>query len=220
MPDGRGHWTALFDVCDTLFAANTTIGFLRFHARRSGDAYAAAVLDRWTSRRSVAFYAGAAVYKLCGWDLPRRRLLRILRGQSRAMLEQAASEYFQVELADQAIGPVQQRLEEHRRHGDRVLLISNGLDIVVGPIACELGVEWLASKLEFKDGRCTGRLARDLTGCKSRAAASLVESGERLHVYTDNRSDRDLLRLAGRRTIILRAGDGHWAGQDCEYLEV
>jgi phosphoserine phosphatase len=223
MPSEHGsRRTAIFDVCDTLFRTNTTLGFLSFTARRSGDSRATASFKRWTSRSSPAFYLGALVHRLTGWDLARTQLLRILHGRSRASIEADARSYVQGELAGMMNSLVHDRLGAHRRQGDRILLVSSSLDVVVQEIAREIEAEWLASELEFVDGECTGRLSADLTGGKLGAIASLVDPEEQLHVYTDNRSDRDLLRRADRCTIILPAGRGtkHWAGEDCEYLSI
>jgi phosphoserine phosphatase len=213
-------WTAIFDVCDTLFSTNTTLGFLRFHAERSSDGRMPAALARWASRSSPAFYLGAAAHRLLGWDLARARLLKALKGQPRSTLEEQAGAYVEQELASRMVQPVHERLNQHLERGDRVLLASSSLDLVIAPVAERLGVEWVASTLQFIGGRCTGRLAPDLTGRKARATAALVGPTESVHVYTDNRSDGDLLRLAKRCTIILPpdAPGTRWAGEGCEYL--
>jgi phosphoserine phosphatase len=127
-----------------------------------------------------------------------------------------------VELAGKLVKPVHERLQEHLRCGDRVLLASSSLDLIIAPVARCLGVEWVASQLEFANDICTGRLATDLTGRKPPALAALLTPGVSLHVYTDNRSDRDLLNLADQRTVIVPRSSkrGRWAGEDCEYLPV
>lgn len=211
---------AVFDVCDTLFSTNTTTGFLRFHAERTNNRRELRILRRWTSRSSPAFYVGALSYKLAGWDIGRTRVIGTLRGHSRTELKAAAECYARDELNRQIVAPVHDRVEEHLQRGDRVILASSSLDIVVAAIARDLGVEWLASELGFLDDTCTGRLVKDLTGRKPAAVSSIIPAGAHLHVYTDNRSDGALLRMAVRCTIILPAGSRseRWAGEDCEYL--
>jgi len=219
---GRSQQIAVFDVCDTLFRTNTTVGFVRFLADRTGNAAASAVLRRWTSRRSPALYAGALAYRLLHRDIARARVIRTLRGYTREQLEAAAEDYFSTELASHMVEPVHERLRDHQRRGDRVILASSSLDVVISAVARGLGVEWVASELGYADGQCTGRLVRDLTGRKPAALAPLLGDTPNLHVYTDNRSDRALLQMADRCTIILPAGsDGcRWAGEECDYLAV
>lgn len=211
---------AVFDVCDTLFSTNTTTGFLRFLANRRKDARISAALERWTSRSSPAFYWGVLTYRIAGWDLARSRLIATLRGHSRGDLNAAADEYVATELSDQMVEPVHARLQRHRERGDRVILASSSLDIVIAAIARDLGVEWVASELGFNDEKCTGALVNDLTGRKPAAISALTPPGASLHVYSDNRSDKALLRMADQCTIILPEGSGsrRWAGEGCEYL--
>ena len=214
-------WTAVFDVCDTLFSANTTLDFLRFHAQRSGDVKLNRALERWTARSSPAFYAGALALRLLHRDIGRTRIIAALHGSPRDELERAARDYVRESLSARSVQPVHERLRQHLARGDRVILASSSLDLVIAPVAKSLGVEtWVASELGFRDGRCTGRLVHDLTGRKSQAIAGILEASEAIHVYTDNRSDRDLLALADRRTVILPSGSrrGRWAGKDCEYV--
>lgn len=213
---------AVFDVCDTLFRTNTTVGFVRFLARRSGDAQSLETIRRWTARTSPAFVAGALAYRFAHWDVARGRVIRTLRGYTREELQAAANDYVALELAPQLVEPVHKRLQEHRADGDRVILASSSLDVVISAVARNLGVDWVASELGYAEGRCTGKLVRDLTGRKPAALAPLVGRLASLHVYTDNRSDKALLQMAERCTIILPAGSsGHrWAGEDCDYLAV
>ena len=112
------------------------------------------------------------------------------------------------------------RLQRHRERGDRVILASSSLDIVIAAIARDLGVDWVASELGFNDEKCTGALVNDLTGRKPAAISALTPPGASLHVYSDNRSDKALLRMADQCTIILPEGSGsrRWAGEGCEYL--
>ena len=51
------------------------------------------------------------------------------------------------------------KLNERLAAGDRVILVSQGLDHVMRPLAQHLGVgRVLANRLEFRDGVATGRL--------------------------------------------------------------
>ena len=112
-------------------------------------------------------------------------------------------------------------LEEHRAKGHRIVLLSNSLDAVVAPIAHALEVEYRASELEYRGDVCTGALRRDLTGRK----ASLLEeltggSHPQLYVYTDNRSDSDLLEAADFPVLVLSQQRRIWGKPEWKKIRV
>lgn len=209
----------VFDVCETLYATNTTVGFLHHFKSKSTER----ALARWTSPRSPFFYLGAASARLTGFDLARRQLVAALRGETRALLERTAKDYVQSILGPLANSEVHQRLRDHQAAGHRIVLISNSLDLVVEPIADFLGVEFRASKIGFDVDLCTGRITTDLTGRKSKVLDDLRRDADGpLWVYTDNRSDRDLLALAARKIIVLPRSrkQREWGESDCDYLRL
>jgi len=213
----------IIDLCDTLYDANTTIGFIEHCRLAGGSRRMERSLRRWTGRRSPLFYLGAFAHHLLGRDLARQRLVAALAGEPRARLETTARDYATNVLPRHANQPLHDRLAAHRAAGDRVVIVSSSLDIVVAPIAAALGVEFMASTLGFKNDACTGRLERDLTGRKVDIVRDL---GERqapwLTVYTDNRSDQALVAIANDAVIVIphgRAGT-RWGGSDCEYIQL
>lgn len=215
----RSQGLAVFDVCDTLYRANTTLGFLRFvhgkDLRFKGMQYLLG------SRFSPVFYIAAASLRLLGRDVARAWMVHILKGSSRTTLLEAASAYVREALAPLANAEVMARLEQHKQAGDRVVLVSSSLDIVVGAIAQHLGTDFRASRLGFNGDRCTGRIEHDLTGGKDAIVRNLRSTDSiPLYVYTDNETDRCLLRLADKATIIIPAGrSARWAKEeDCDLL--
>lgn len=205
----------LFDVCNTLYDANTTFGFV---LQVAGQGL------RLPRRSSPLYWAQAALYRFGIADLPRRRVLAALKGCERAALEAAARAYATGPLVARAIPATQARLAEHRAAGDRVVLLSNSVDVVIAAIAEHLGTEWRASRLGFAEGRCTGRLQQDLTGRKldvARALAAEMDPVPERLVYTDNLSDRPLVDWADAAVVILppRARRAAWSGVRAEFLE-
>jgi HAD superfamily phosphoserine phosphatase-like hydrolase len=211
----------VFDVCDTLYDANTTLDFVNYYQRGHDKRRIGRTLSRWRSKSSPFFYLGAVAHRLFGWDIARQQIIASLEGEKRDALAAAVSEYVRDVLAARANHVLHERLESHRAAGDRIILLSSSLDLVIGEIATILDVEYRASELGFENGACTGRLLRDLTGNKA-AALELLEPGAELWVYTDNRSDRYLLDIAARRIIVLPLGRGaeRWGGSDCEYISL
>lgn len=210
----------IFDVCDTLYSVNTTMDFIGFYGRQENSRRIGHILRRWLSRRSPFFYLGAVALRLLDWDIAKERIIAFLAGEERSRLNEAVSQYVRDILPSAKNHELHERLKSHQANGDRIILVSSSLDLVVAQIADQLGLEYRASILEFANDRCTGRLSLDLTGRKAGQLRELAGIGSTIWVYTDNRSDKDLISIADRATIVLPRGQGHdrWAGDEHEYV--
>jgi len=216
---------AVFDLCETLYAENTTFGFVRFFQARHGRRSGTVLINMLYSRRLPVFYLLAALHRFLSLDLCRWVLVRSLRGYHRTQLAEAARAYAAEVLPRTAIAETQSRLARHRAAGDRVIIVSSSLDVVVEAVAEHFGVEWYASRLGYRDDRCNGRIENDLTGRKASLVASLVKDqpvAPVVHAYTDNLSDRDLVAAADWPTIIIPAGRtrARWGGIDAVFIEL
>jgi len=83
----------------------------------------------------------------------------VLRGVSRDRLDLLGQEYFQYKLQPKLKDAGARQLRQLVESGADVVLVSQGLEQVMGPLAEHFGVKWLlANRLEFRDGIATGRL--------------------------------------------------------------
>jgi thioester reductase-like protein/phosphoserine phosphatase len=83
----------------------------------------------------------------------------VLRGTSRDRLDLLGHEYFHYKLKPRLKPEGIRQLEQLLNSGADVVLVSQGLDHVMRPLAQHLGVKHLiANRLEFHDGIATGRL--------------------------------------------------------------
>ena len=83
----------------------------------------------------------------------------VLRGVTRDRLDLLGEEYFQYKLKPRLKAMGVERVQELVRGGADVVLVSQGLDHVMKPLALHLGVRRIvANRLEFRDGIATGRL--------------------------------------------------------------
>jgi thioester reductase-like protein len=83
----------------------------------------------------------------------------VLRGVSRDRLDLLGEEYFQYKLKPQLKPEGVRELKGLIDSGADVVLVSQGLDHVMRPLARHLGTKWvIANRLEFRDGMATGRL--------------------------------------------------------------
>jgi long-chain acyl-CoA synthetase len=116
--------------------------------------------ERWARRGGLflqalvrpALYASHRV-------LATRILHALLRGVSRDRLDLLGEEYFQYVLKGQLRAEGLAKLSEWMGQHGQVVLVSQGLDHVIRPLAQHLGIDRLvANRLEFRDGIATGRL--------------------------------------------------------------
>ena len=117
-------------------------------------------LERWLRRGTMALMALARpILYLTHRRAATRVLHSILRGISRDRLDLLGAEYFQYRLKPELKPRGVAQLNELLKGGAEVVLVSQGLDHVMRPLAEHLGVRYLlANRLEFRDGISTGRL--------------------------------------------------------------
>ena len=83
----------------------------------------------------------------------------VLHGVSRDRLDLLGEEYFQYKLRPQLKPEGVRELKAMIDSGREVVLVSQGLEHVMRPLARHVGAQWLiANRLEFRDGIATGRL--------------------------------------------------------------
>ena len=116
--------------------------------------------ERWLRRGGVALLALIRPL-LFSFDriFATRVLHTLLRGVSCDRLDLLGEEYFNYVLKPKLKPNGVAKLKEAMARGARIVLVSQGLDHVMRPLAQYLEVEYLiANRLEFRDGLATGRL--------------------------------------------------------------
>ena len=116
--------------------------------------------DRWARRGGIGALALAQPVL---WVTPRvfglRLLYTLLRGVTRDRLDLLGEEYFHYVLRRQLHAEGVERLRQWMAANGQMVLVSQGLEQVVRPLAEYLGVERMAAnRLEFREGVATGRL--------------------------------------------------------------
>lgn len=141
--------------------------------------------------------------RLTGHDPYRLKAIACLQGQPEEKLRARAKSFVKT-LAP--IGPTQTLLKQAQANGDRIVLVSASLDLVVSEVAAELGVsEYHASQLAIENGVCEGQLKLDLLGNKS-SVVSKAKGGTTLMV-SDNFSDAVCIELVDQFHPVYREGD-------------
>ena len=116
--------------------------------------------QRWVRRLSILL---TAALRPLLYVLDRKFATRIvysaLRGISRDRLDLLGEEYFEYKLKPHLKPDGVRQVKELVASGTEVVLVSQGLDHVMRPLAQSLGVRKIvANRMEFRDGIATGRL--------------------------------------------------------------
>jgi len=115
----------------------------------------------------------------------------VLRGISRDRLDWLGEEYFIYKLKPYLKVEGVRRLAALVEQGTEVVLVSQGLDHVMRPLARHLGVKWvLANRLDFRDGISTGRLLNPIV--RPRGLFSLITGSGADGKRTEDQLLRDL----------------------------
>ncbi len=117
-------------------------------------------LQRWTRRGSMAILAIARpLLYLTNREFATRLLHAVLRGVSRDRLDLLGEEFFEYFLQPRLKPDGLAKLRQAVSDGADIVLVSQGLDHVMRPLAKHLGIRRIVSnRLDFRDGICTGRL--------------------------------------------------------------
>ena len=117
-------------------------------------------LERWVRRGMVLVMAVLRPFLYAANLIFATRMVHtVLRGISRDRLDLLGEEYFKYKLQPYLKNDGMELLKSCIEAGDKIVLVSQGLEHVMRPLAQHLGVKWLiANRLEFRDGIATGRL--------------------------------------------------------------
>ncbi|MGH9528531.1 MAG: SDR family oxidoreductase, partial [Terriglobales bacterium] len=150
---GAGH-EVYWRVEGSLLELTTVrpIGFFTWNAQTFSE--------RWMRRGLVLLMAALRPLLYASNRVFATRVVHtVLRGVSRDRLELLGEEYFKYALKPSLKAEGVQRLNHLLRTGADVVLVSQGLDVVMRPLAAYLGVNRLiANRMEYRDGIATGRL--------------------------------------------------------------
>jgi thioester reductase-like protein len=116
--------------------------------------------ERWVRRGLVLLMAGLRpLLYAADRTFATRVVYAVLRGVSQDRLDLIGQEYFDYKLKPNLKAAGIAKLKDLVDSGLKVVLVSQGLDHVIRPLAQHVGVDYiLANRMEFRDGIATGRL--------------------------------------------------------------
>jgi len=182
-----------FDFDGTITTTDSLRDFVRYQVGNRRFLISGLLVLPWL----VGMYTG-----LCKRAEAKARFLALtLRGRSQVELEEAAARYVAERLPTLIRPEMLERIEEHKRLGHRLVLVSASPTLYLGHWAQSAGfAAVLATQLEFRDGRFTGRLASP--NCWGPEKVRQLQHwlgdarGRVLFAYGDSRGDQEMLAFA------------------------
>jgi HAD superfamily hydrolase (TIGR01490 family) len=191
---------AFFDFDNTLLPGlPSELRFFRFLWRRR--------LVGWREAHASLSWLVRHVARVSLQPLRERKLY--LRGKRAADIEPLADEFCRDVLCPALSSDGLARMDEHRRAGHHIVLVTGSLDFLVAPLARWLGIDQvLAARPECLHGRYTGDVVPPLPygeGKRQLISELARQNGLDLAVcyaYGDSPGDVEILRLVGHPLVI------------------
>lgn len=200
----EGRAVAFFDLDKTVIARSSTLAFVR-PLRKAG------LLNHRTVLKAAV---AQVIYRTVGADQAQLDRVRDqLVGLSKGWRADRVRRLVQ-ETVDEVISPLVYSealtlMEEHRREGREIVIVSIAPEEVVRPLAGYLGVDHVIATRSAVDeeGRYTGRLAFYATGdAKAEAIRELALRWdidlERCFAYSDSSADLPMLEAVGQPVAV------------------
>ena len=139
-----------FDVDHTIISGSSGPLFVRMGVRRG---LFSKLTMLYIPFFFLQYYIGTLEADSRDWYFP------ILSGRSREELEEVSRDNF-ITMKRRIFPEVRRLISELQGQGGEVVLATTSLELIVRPLAEELDIkEVVATKLEFTEGRCTGRFS-------------------------------------------------------------
>jgi HAD superfamily hydrolase (TIGR01490 family) len=195
---------AFYDLDGTLVRTNLVHVF-GYNARNQQGLWSSVVRTA-TTLASVPFFAAADFYS--------RRLFNDLffkryKGESEDRLRYLSQELFDNVLRPSIFPGAYELIDKSKRLGLRQVLVTGAIDFTVLPLARHLGLDdWVCNRLEFVDGKATGRLLPPIMAAATKASWMRVyaeREGLNLsdcYSYSDSMSDLPMLSVVGHPAAV------------------
>ena len=212
MPEKR---LVIFDFCGTLISFQTAdryVGFCIKRLQKNKAVQRRHRLIRLMDKLRI-FKIYNRIYPANNWR--KRMILWQLKGVAYQQCDQLAHEYFEEELLPNIVVPVVEKLKEHLKQKDRVVILSGGYDIYIRHFAAHFGVqEMISSKIAFADSMCLGKMeGKDCMRANKVEYLRPLLKGATTICYTDSISDLPILELVDQPIVVSKQIAQTWANE-------
>ena len=186
---------ALFDFDGTITFKDSFAGFIKYAVGQTRFYLGVACL--------TPVFAGFLFGLISAWRAKELMSIFFFSGRDAHTFKELALKYSREELPKIVRGIAQERIEWHKQRGDTVVVVSASIDLWLKGWCDAQHVELIATKLEEKDGRISGRFATK--NCNGREKVRRIKerfdlSGfDYIFAYGDRPGDRPMLAIANER---------------------
>ncbi len=137
------------------------------------------------------------------WRAKELMAIYFFRGWNAKEFKQLAYNY-SLQRLPRIVRPIAlERIWEHKRRGDTVVVVTASIDLWLRGWCEAQGIDLIATRLQIRDGRITGRFLTK--NCSGREKVRRIKEQydlsvfDRIYAYGDNPADRPMLELAHER---------------------
>ena len=193
---------AFYDLDGTLVSTNLVHVFA-FYARNDQGILKSLARTASTVLGLPLFLAADAYSRKVFNDI----FFKWYEGQSEDRLRYLSEDLFEEVIRPSVYPGALELLEKSRSIGLRQVVVTGALDITIQPLMRYLGItEYVANRLEFVDGRATGRLKPPIMASATKASWIRTYSEKEglplndCYAYADSMSDLPMLSVVGHPT--------------------
>lgn len=196
-----GRVGAFFDIDHTVLEVNSGTKWIGYQWKN----------DRMTvgELMRALFWTVQYRFGLLDYDAMAGRIIASYRGQEIAPIEREVAQWFEDEIAPMICVEARASIEEHRREGHVLALLTSATRFLSRPVGRTLGIEHvLCTEVDEDDGRFTG--THQLPACYGpgkvvRAERFAAEQGVDLdasYFYSDSYTDLPMLERVGQPRVV------------------
>jgi phosphatidylglycerophosphatase C len=186
---------ALFDFDGTITFKDSFAGFIKYAVGQTQFYLGVACL--------TPVFFGFLLGLIRPWRAKELMSIFFFGGRDVHKLEELASKYSREELPKIVRQIACKRIDWHKQRGDTVVVVSASIDLWLKGWCEAQHVELIATKLEEKDGRISGRLLTK--NCNGREKVRRIEERfdlsnfDYIYAYGDRPGDKPMLAIANER---------------------
>lgn len=183
---------ALFDFDGTVTYKDTFVEFMKY--------YRGASRFYWGMMRISPWLVGLKFGLIANWRVKERALTYFFKNEPLDKFNRVAEDFCREKLPALLKADAVEQIKAHQNQHDRVILISASAENWLRPWTEQVGIELLATQLEVKNGKLTGRIkgknCHGIEKCNRLHQLLKPKEYEEIHAYGDTRGDREMLALA------------------------
>ncbi|MCD7956957.1 MAG: HAD-IB family hydrolase [Lachnospiraceae bacterium] len=201
---------AVFDFCETLVSFQTADAFVKFIIEKSENSTYQEKYNRYKFLKKIQFYRLINLpYKMKGGFPSKTNLLKIISGMNKEDINNYAYKYYQEMIKPAIICDTLEVMENFKRNGFTVVLISAGYAPYIKLFAEEYDILYLTNEFSYKGSIFSGRtVGNDCYGAEKVARLKTMlgkENIEYLVTVSDSLSDKPLFDIAEEKIYVTKS---------------